>query len=157
MMFIHYGTKTFDKNYEYTRSQRAEEWSRCVNKPIGCLWASPVKSKNNWKNFIESENDFGKDLSINFKFKLERDARVLVISKKTIAKVFERFGYTRSIGTFSTKMFDWKLIERFYDAVYVDVTSLRFGGFNSLADEYYLSCFDVDSVCVWNLEKVKVQ
>ena len=153
MVFIHYGTEKLNKNYKYDNSKDARQWSRSINKPICCLWSSPIKTNFGWKNFVEEKSGLiHKSLESFVKFKLTKDARVLVISKKTIKSVFKKYGYTYRFW----KKFYWDKIEKDYDAVYVDITSLGQGRLSSLVDEYYLNSFDVDSLCVWNLEKVKV-
>lgn len=161
--FIHYGSPKFKPDVKYRRDDKDYEWSSRTNKPVGCLWSSPVDAKHSWKNFVRDSRFLKKHKNLRkyFRFVIDESAKVLVINRRSIRKIFKKYGYERVAYVddgvdMRKKMFDWLSIERDYDAVYVDVTSLGLGELHSLIDEYNLAGWDVDSLCVWNLKKVKV-
>ena len=89
-MYIHYGTKTINRSFDYSLSEERKNFlTTCLNKPNG-LWASPKDAKISWENFVKDDyRDMKNTLKRYSLFSVNSDANILVIdSVKKLKKAF---------------------------------------------------------------------
>lgn len=153
MKFRSYGKSTIDTNFNYNNKD-AREKAKSLNKPLG-LWASPIGKKfYKWEDFCLEEDFNIKSLDEYVDFKLKSDATILRLEKKEdFDRAFKNFGIR---DRYLRKKLDWELIEKIYDAVLV--LNPRKISFSHISDEYTWDFYtwDVDSLVVFNLEKISV-
>jgi hypothetical protein len=127
------------------------------NKPVGGLWGCRGEE---WREWCESEEFCLDRLEKHFFFKLKKGSKVYrVRTKKDFLYLFNKYsnhrkykpGYQSCLGTI-----DFIEMSKDYDAVEVVgdiVYKLRFG-----CDEDHkgLYAWDVPSICVLNVDKVKI-
>ena len=139
-IYIHYGSKHFDKNlFEEIKNIP-------FVKPEGGLWASSIKAKYGWKEWIQDNNymlDKYRDDNF-FLFKLKEGSRVLTIkSKKELKKL-----PTHNVPTFNSNLFNWLDFEKIakrYDAIEVFIDKLY----------WELYGWDCDSILILNKEIIE--
>lgn len=79
-IFIAYGTKSFDKSrIRQVRLDRCNVKVTCWNKPDGGIWASPLKTKNGWADYLEREGWQLKNLAEHYIFKVSPSSNIYVI------------------------------------------------------------------------------
>lgn len=144
MIFIHYGSKHFDKQ-RFTRSPRRDgEVQQLLNKPSKGFWGSPVNSKNSWKDFCLAEDFRVSTLNKYFVFTLKKSARVLkVMNTRDMLRLYRRYGMR---GDYGRQYLDWKRITKSYDAMVLMIPKNNF----DLLCDLNLTSWDVDSVVVFN-------
>jgi len=147
-VYRHYGAEKFDPNHVYTKG--------CSFKPLG-LYASPQNSKKFWvwKNWCIGEQFCTGSLNIWFDFRLSKDAKILKIRKLSDVK-----DYLIPDGRNTFRFFDWDITEcmkldlkkiyRDYDAMLL----IHGDNYEELHYSHLFNWWDVDSICVWNLDKV---
>lgn len=176
MTFVSYGLDKLNRNYWNEKSKKSikelRRFSRQVNKPIG-LWACPINAKLSWRNYVEESNariasdpmlreyyrgGTFRDLDKKIDFRLSMFSKILVIdSVKKLEKVFEIYGLVKlRWGWYEEKTFDWERIEHDYDGIYIEISSLESDEFDGPIWDYNLDKWCVDSLCIWNMKKIRV-
>jgi hypothetical protein len=146
-IYRHYGADKFDPNHIYTKTG--------LYKPLG-LYASPQNSKKFWvwKNWcIGNEYSTG-SLDIWFDFRLTKDAKVLKIRKPSDVKDY-LIDDPNSYNIFDWDITDGKLLD--LDRLYKDYDAMLVihgNDYNELHFSHLFYGWDVDSICIWNLDKV---
>ena len=155
-IFIHYGTDEFDKNHRYGK------WKNSLFKPSG-LWACNVLQKDNWLSWCLNERFEHTDFSKYIKFTLEDTAKILVVTKtedivpfvimnKQIEKAYKEKGIKALSSTLDSSLNEIKLKKQ-YDGMML----VHGEGFYELhTNPGLFNGWDVDSIVVWNLDKVNV-
>lgn len=147
LQFRTYGTDRINKGYTYNAQRDSRNHLNMINKPVG-LWSSPNDDKNfyTWKKWCISEDYKTDTLDIWVDFTIKPGSRVLMLtSEANMDWCYKRYGYHDNIRT-SGRRFNWKLIEKDFDAVYFDSRK-----WSCLKSKYDFYCWDVDSLCVFNL------
>lgn len=140
--YIHYGTDTIDPSLIEKDMQKAGD-ELCPKKPGG-LWASPVESVLNWRDWCEG-NDFHTDrLNKWIIFSLKPEARVLHVRKPSDLPYQSFWEGFRCI--------DLEPLYRNYDAMELHMDE----GWDELRYHDIFYPWDVDSICVWNPEVIEV-
>lgn len=151
-IFVHYGSKKFDKNlFESIKNQY-------FVKPQGGLWASSVNAKYGWKDWNEYSGFRKCQEENSFKFRLKENAKVCIINKiEELRSLPENGAYkneeyknvlSRSVIK-DIKCLDFeKLVTMGYDAILVNISS----------DQrlyWALYGWDCDSLLVFNKEIIE--
>lgn len=153
LTFRTYGTKVIDCEFNYECDEEKRNRLNAVNKPIG-LWASPKDSKDfvTWKKFIKENKFKVKSLRKHKDFTLKDDANILMLtSKKEIMRTWRKYKMI-SPRMNGLRFLDWKRIEEDYDGVfflYSDWVE------DYMSTKFYFYTWDVDSLCIWNLDKIQ--
>ena len=147
--YIHYGHKKFiDELFEPIQEREL------FVKPYGGLWASRSDSTMGWKNWCKNQEFHLSKYSDDnyFKFYLKQGTRILVIDNHKQLNdlphidVKSKFGFELS----AFQILDFQKIAEEYDAMEVfhdNYTEIHYSSiFNS---------WDCDSICIWNLSKIK--
>ena len=154
-IYRHYGADKFDPNHIYC--------GRGYLKPLG-LYASPQNSKKflTWKDMIINISKYDEEkwrletLNKYFDFRLSKDTRILKIRRIIDIKDYiipdedEDNCRIREWDITEGQILNLEKLYRDYDAMLV----IYGNNYNEL---YYSTMFyewDVDSICVWNLDKV---
>ena len=145
-IYIHYGSKTFDKDKIYLPKMPPH------NKPMIGLWACRTDATLSWKDFCERE-DFGVCSEDNsFKFTLSDKAKILEIHcVDDIANYIKPYIISDSISIPTMQKIDFdKIMEDEYDGIELflseDYFNLHFGIFYG---------WDADSIVVWNANVIE--
>jgi hypothetical protein len=151
-IFKNYGYKHIRKDYDYMSIYKNDLKTKMLqNKPCG-LWGSPIKSSYSWKNFCEG-NDFNTwCLEIENTVCIDSSNCLYIQSKKDLRKL-DPFLIKNKFSTYPKYVIDWNRIMHKYDGIIIYISNIS-DMFNLSIDEYGLSCWDVDSVCIWNLDKI---
>lgn len=133
--YIHYGSNLFIPEHKLS----IERW----DKPAG-FWSSPVSSELGWKEFCEREKWKMESLGNSFMFCLKKGTKILKVHGiKDVIK------YLKKYDTLDVYGFDHELLKSNYDGLEL-----------FLGDSWYLRNYpifygwDVDSLVLWNLDKV---
>ena len=146
MIFIHYGSKHFDKEM-FDRPIVRGEPVRSLNKPLNGFWGSPVHSKKSWSHFCLTEKYNLSCLHKHFLFKLKDSARVLkVLNMRDLSYLYRKYGIRIEYGR---RSLDWKRIVKSYDAMILMLPD----DFDQLLD-FNLVTWDVDSIVIFNPDVV---
>ena len=131
--YIHYGTDNFNPYY-----MSFERW----DKPGG-LWASPINSDWGWKSFCKSADFRTENLKVFFKFRLQTNAKILKIKRyeEVIPYIIENDNRLE---------LNLDKIKNEFDAMEVMMSN----DWNNLHNSEIFWSWDVDSLVVWNLNKV---
>lgn len=142
--------KTYCKNIP----TKFPEVTDCMcNKPRGGLWGC---RNDEWKDWCITEQFHLEGLEKVFYWRLKKGSKVYRIkTKKDFVNLVNKYGNTRydSIDFISMKQ-DYDAIEVVGNIVY----KLRYGGIDTghrFIDMMGLNVWDIPSICVLNLEKVK--
>ena len=137
--YIHYGSGAFDtKRFNPIKDRLG------FVKPFGGLWASPIDSRNSWKDWCIA-NEFNLDaLSTYFTFKLKPGTRVAMIKSRKDLEDLWIGGYVTIDGKYSRPNYlikFEKLLKDGFDAVEV-----------KLNDSLYWDLYgwDCDSILILN-------
>lgn len=146
-IFIHYGSDKFDPNHQYKPF-----W--CNRKPVG-LWASAEKAPYGWKEWCEGEQFHTESLEKYFKFTLVKSAKILQIHKEK-----DIIPYLKDYDPDRERFFN--SITDLNDELNLEKLYAEFDGIEVFMSEDYshfhngmFNLWDVDSICIWNLEKVR--
>jgi len=155
-IYVHYGTDEIDPKYRYGK------WKFDIFKPSG-LWACDEKQENNWKSWCIGERFEKSDFSKYVKFSLKDDARILTIEKTEDAIPFI------IMDTKTTKSYKEKGIMGLSSISGCSLNEIKlkkqFDGMKLVHGENYnelhlnpglFYAWDVDSIVVWNLDKINV-
>lgn len=150
-VYIHYGASHFDPHHPLGGGH--------CGKPNG-LWASPRYSKLGWAKWCESEEFHTERLAKHFKFRLQKGTRILKIKciDDIIPFLMENETYKKNSVMFPVlysdptagKNLDMQKIKSKYDGmeVYMDQN------YGELHNSNMFNVWDVDSLVIWNLDKV---
>ena len=90
MRFIHYGSEKFDSDRFVKPTNRSPLWVKPLD---GGLWASPVESEDNWRNWCVDNDIFLDRLEKSFEFNIRPNSEILYLrNKEEISKAY-RDGY----------------------------------------------------------------
>ena len=150
-VFIHYGADKFDPEHQYK-----PYW--CNRKPVG-LWASAEKAQYGWKEWVEREQFHPESLEKEFKFTLSKQAKILQIHKeKEIIPFLKNYNPNRERLFFNI----CGSVTDFEDELDIDKLYAKYDGIEVFMSEDYIhfhnglfNLWDVDSICIWNLDKVR--
>lgn len=147
-IYIHYGHDDIDLNmFKVPRTKYNKEDTllfrisdeiplECV-KPYGGFWGSPIDSENNWDHWRKAEEFGDYNNNKNIKFKVKGNIYYIDSVEKAFA-LCDRDGWI-----------DWEKVFEMYDAVEVSISDCP--------ELYYvLYGWDVDSICVGNLEAIEI-
>ena len=155
-IYRHYGSNTFDSNHIYCDRGRL--------KPSG-LYASPQNSKKflTWKDMIINICKYDEEkwrletLNKYFDFRLSKDARILKIRRITDIKDYIipdenecNDCRIREWDITEGQLLNLEKLYRDYDAMLL----IHGNNYNELCFSHLFYEWDVDSICVWNLDKV---
>ena len=114
LKYIHYGHSEFDMT-KFNKIKNIPEFA----KADGGLWASRVDAEYSWKDWCESSG-FDADFSTHFEFRLNEDARILVIDKSEKLKELPKAKSIFEHPTFI--LLDFEELSKQYDAIEVLIT-----------------------------------
>ena len=135
--YIHYGSKLFIPDHKLS----IERW----DKPAG-FWSSPVSSNWGWKEFCENEDWNLESLENSFMFYLKKGTKILKIHDiKDVTKYLKKYDY---LGD-DIYGFNHELLKNDYDGL-----ELFLWDSWHLRDYCIFYGWDVDSLVLWNLDKV---
>lgn len=144
--YIHYGSDHFDKD----RFIKIKNCSMPQNKPAcdSGLWASPINSKNGWRNWCLRENFETWRLEKSFIFELKPEAKILYIrNDKELRRALDSgllmYKNYASLNRIDDYYMDFEqLVHDGYDAIEIHINSLRI--------VFGLYGWDCDSLLVLN-------
>lgn len=120
---ITYGIHFDEEKFEPAKQSKHRS---SLNKPDGGLWCSPVESKWGWKDWCTAEDFRSDSLGSGTKFKIKKDAKLLVIScYDDLLAALRKYGIgDRSyFHLTATKILDFDAIIRDgYDGMYLTET-----------------------------------
>ena len=149
--YIHYGTNYFNPNHPLGKDRSL--------KPSG-LWASPRYSDWGWRSWCEREEFRIGSLDKCFKFRLKKGTKILHINhlEDIVPYLVKTDDYERYKAIFPSLFEDptqgmelnsAKLKEE-YDGMEVHMSD----NYGELHNSYMFYTYDVDSLVLWNLDKV---
>lgn len=142
--YIHYGSATFDPKHKLS----PERW----DKPAG-FWASPISCGISWKDFCKGERWNLESLTVSFRFHLKKGTRILKVHDMSDIRPY--LDYNKPIvDWFKGKeyAFDHEALRRDYDGMELFLSDSWY-----LRDYIRFYTWDVDSLVLWNLDKVIVE
>ena len=147
-IYIHYGSSKFDPNHKLGGGH--------CGKPNG-LWASPRYSDWGWRAWCENEEFHTDRLNRHFKFRLQKGTRILKVKcLDDILPYLKKSDYFRDFSpfmdcdpTFGRKLDIPKIMEN-YDGMEVYMSD----NYGELHNSSMFYVYDVDSLVIWNLDKV---
>ena len=145
MTYIHYGDNEFNPEM-LSKWPVPKETGHHYDKPQG-LWASPVNAVFGWKKWCKQELYNLEKLEESFTFVISPKARVLHLHKIEDAEP-----YIRRDEITRDHVLDFRRIYENFDAMELHLSEDRRGFLNS---ENFWE-WDVDSICIWNPDIVKV-
>ena len=154
-IYIHYGSKEFDKN-RFLKIRNRDGWV----KPFGGLWASNVKAEFGWKDWLicesywndKVENEFNQYYKNGyFLFKLYTDKILTIKSDKQLDEIMLKYkSNTRYTNEFSIfKILDFEKLANDYDAIEIIIS-------NDYKLNMSLAGWDCDSILVFNPDIIEV-
>lgn len=140
--YIHYGSDKFSP--EITKNLDMYKWT---DKPSG-LWASPEISTWGWKQWCESEEYHTERLQKSFRFTLKPNAKILHINsfREAIPFLINDTDYGRIYELNLEKIYQK------YDGIEVWMSK----DWENFHYTLPFSTWDVDSLCVWNTNVIKI-
>ena len=150
-IFIHYGVDKFDPEHQY-------EPFWCDRKPAG-LWASAEKAQYSWAEWCKAEFFHTENLEKSFKFTLSKTAKILQIHKEK-----DIIPYLKNYDPIKERLFFHicGCVTDLEDRLDLEKLYAEFDGMEVFMSEDYnhfhngmFNTWDVDSICIWNLDKVK--
>ena len=160
-IFRTYGIKRIDKNFKYDEnakyitfeSEDPDDYDLMevrINKPKIGLWASPINGGYNWHDFCMDAEFHMESLDKKVDFTIDDDSNILMINNCwDLFRTYRKYGLKK----FDLRCFDWKRIQKEYDGVYLNFSKIR--KIKDKLSKYNLTSWDADSICIWNLSKIK--
>lgn len=125
-----------------------------INKPDGGLWASPVDSKDSWKDWCLAKNFRNpRSFGTYTKFKLKETSKIYTIDcREDFVRLLKLYG--RKVPVLDEYFIDWEKVSRKYDGVY-----LTYDG--NIECHHYgfgidLNAWDVESIVVLRLDCIEI-
>ena len=171
VIFVSYLPFEYDnKRLDEPSRHYSDKW----NKNIGGLWACPIESNLNWKEYCKSHPDLNVSNTNAFYFTLKPEANIYSIDTiEDLEKIStERYQYWKDQSDFVRRIDFDKLIGGGYDGIYVSEDAVknltgqiestkngdgeetyRYGYLNTVPGTnglMGLSGWDVESICVFN-------
>lgn len=146
-IYIHYGSDEF--NPEKFKPIKNKLMS---TKPEGGLWASPIDSPQNWKNWCETEKFHLEKLQKSFTLQLRPNAKVLYINYAERLDLLPKQKPLVGLEHFDNwDCLDFEKIAKKYDAIELSLSQETTRGqeyWKSLS--YKLYGWDCDSILILN-------
>lgn len=143
--YIHYGATEFNPHYDKQHTGHEADWMHKLNKPHKGLWGCRKGSEFGWKDFCEEDGFRTDSLSKHFCFKLAKNAKILRLKSPNDCLKYE---VNPDDDAFFERQLDMAKIMNEFDGMEVlnaNLDRMRYG---------YFYGWDVDSIVVWNLDKV---
>lgn len=143
--YIHYGASEFDPHFSKQHTGESADWMHRLNKPHKGLWGCRKDSEYDWKEFCEDEEFRTSSISKHFCFRLAKNAKILRL--KSTYDCIEYEIKTDCNALFGHQLDMAKIMNEFDGMEVLNANSyrMRYG---------YFYGWDVDSIVVWNLDKV---
>lgn len=143
--YIHYGASEFDPHFSKQHTGDEAEWMHRLNKPHRGLWGCRKDSEYGWKEWCEDEEFRTSSLSKHFCFKLAKNAKILRLKSPYDCLKYEM--KPDDIASWDRHLDMTKIMDE-YDGM--EVLNART---ETLRYRYFYG-WDVDSIVVWNIDKV---
>lgn len=146
-IYIHYNSSSYDKD-RLIRGLNNPAYHIRHDKPHG-LWASPINSSLSWKIWCENEEFNLESLNDSFRFKLDKNAKVLMVNYLDNVKDY-LIELDDGFYSINYKL-DLDKIYAEYDAMQVNFNR----DFVRLHNNNVFYTWDCDSICIWNPDIIK--
>ena len=121
-----------------------------INKPKIGLWSSPIDGEYTWIDFCIDAKYHMESLEIKVDFTIDDDSNILMINNCwDLFWTYQKYGLKK----FDMRCLDWKRITKEYDGVYLNFSKIKKS--KGKLSKYNLTGWDCDSLCIWNLNKIK--
>jgi hypothetical protein len=148
-MFIHYGSKKFDRE-RFEKVKNADYgW---VKPDCGGLWGSPVGSECGWKQWNETSHFTECDESNAFRFDLTPDARILHLYSADDLKDLPKIEPEIKM---QAVFLDFEAIVKEYDAIWLHLSEDRTPDWER-GLYWLLYGWDCDCILVLNSDVVRI-
>ena len=151
-VYVHYGASRFDKSHPLGGG--------CTGKPDG-LWASPKYSAWGWRHWCICEDYKTESLKKCFRFRLTKDAKIFNVRRfeDILPYLSKSDDYEDALKLFPSL---FKIDPLFQMELDIPKIKERFDGMEIFFDQNYsefhdsalMDAFSVDSIVVWNLDKI---
>lgn len=142
----------YKERFELGDIKPLSEEPNCLNKPQGGLWGC---HGTEWYDWCQAEGF--RCYPKYIEWELDKSAQVLVLNDLSdLDWVQDKYGADEKI-TDTWKIIDWIKVSKDYDAVEVtEYAAYDLHLASSHSNPLGYNAWDVPSICVWNMDKVKV-
>ena len=154
---IHYGSKKFDST-KIGNDFNSHPY-KFLNKPYGCLYASPMDARLSWKNFCIDEKYNTDRLKNYFKFNLDPRTTLIISTESDYIRFYKNFkdvkaSVNETIGSGTIyKLIDWNAVAKKYDAVVIYISNFSW----DFCFKNTLYNWDVDTAVIFNANAVQMK
>ncbi len=135
---------------------------RNVKQDINWKPAGIYMAKNNtWKNYIKKE--IGENSNI-YKYKVIFDNKLNLCKLnnfKDVEYFVVKYGNKNDKNKTKNKytLINWKLVAEDYDGIYITTKVLNTSNKKKdwITKHLFITMFDVETICVWNIKKIKLE